>query len=107
MAKFHGKIGYVKTVESETAPGVFDQVVTEYSYSGDVIRDTRRWERSNNLNDNLNISNTFSVVGDWYSYDNFSQMRYIEYLGTKWKITNVEVQRPRLILTVGGVYNGA
>jgi hypothetical protein len=105
MAKFHGKIGYSKTTESETAPGVFEEVITEYTYSGDVIRDTRRWEKSNNLNDNLNISNLFSVVGDWYSYENFSQMRYITYMGAKWKITSVEIQRPRLILTVGGVYN--
>jgi hypothetical protein len=103
MAKFHGVIGYVTTVE--TAPGVQTEVAKEYSYTGDVLRDSRRWENSGNLNDNLMISNQFSIVGDWYSYENFSAMRYIKYMGTLWKITNVELKRPRLIITVGGIYN--
>lgn len=104
MAKFHGVIGYVQT--AETAPGVYSEVVTEYNYYGDVIRNTRRWETGEHLNDDLAINNQFSVIGDVFAYLNFPTMRYIVWMGSRWKITNVEVQRPRLILTVGGVYNG-
>jgi len=104
MSKFHGKVGYVRTVETE--PSVYQEVVTEYEYYGDVLRDTLQWQKSGNLNDNLTISNRFSLVGDWFSYENFAMMRYITYIGYKWKIINVEIQRPRLIVTAGGVYNG-
>lgn len=104
MAKFYGKIGYAET--KETVPGVYTETITERSYKGDVLRNTRRWESSENLNDNLNVNNLISIVADAFAYDNFFSMRYIEWMGSKWKITNVEVQRPRLILTIGGVYNG-
>ncbi len=105
MAKFHGKIGYVKT--EETSPGVHSEVVTEKNYKGDLLRNIRRWETGGeNANPDINISNRFSVVADAYAYDNLAHMRYILWRGAKWKITNIEIQRPRVILTVGGVYNG-
>jgi hypothetical protein len=103
MAKFHGKIGYVNTVE--TAPGVWSEVVTEYEYYGDVLRNTRRWEKGEGLNDDLNISNQFSILGNWPDYENFATMKYITWMNAKWKIISVELQRPRLIVSVGGVYN--
>lgn len=105
MAKFYGPIGYVAA--SETAPGVYTtDVVTEHNYVGDVIKNTRRLEAGENLNDNLTISNTISIVADPFAYQNFYAMRYIKWMGVYWKITSVEVSRPRLILTIGGVYNG-
>ena len=103
MAKFYGQIGYAET--KETAPGVWREVITERTYTGDVLRNTRRWENSENLNDNLNVNNLISIVADAFAYQNFFAIRYIVWAGSKWKITNVEVQRPRLILTIGGVYN--
>ena len=104
MAKFFGKVGYVEN--KITAPGVTSEVPTEYSYYGDVLRNTRRYEAGEHLNDNLNINNMISIVADAYAYDHFFAMRYIQWMGAYWEITNVEVQRPRLILTIGGVYNG-
>lgn len=104
MAKFYGKIGYAETVE--TAPGVWQEQITERDYFGDLNRNTRTAQSSNQLNDNINISNEISILADPFANQNFHLMRYVEYMGTKWKITNVEVQYPRLILTVGGVYNG-
>jgi hypothetical protein len=103
MAKFHGPIGFVTTIE--TAPSVHREVVTEYNYYGDVIRDSRRFQSGDGLNDNLQINNQISVIGNPYAYDNFPAMRYIGWMGSYWKITNVEVQRPRLILSIGGLYN--
>ena len=104
MAKFYGKIGYAETLE--TSPGVWQEQITERNYFGDLNRNTRTAQSSNQLNDNINISNEISILADPFANQNFHLMRYVEYMGTKWKITNVEVQYPRLILTVGGVYNG-
>lgn len=103
MSKFFGSIGYA--VNEEIRPGVWGDKITVREYYGDVIRDTRQYQSTDTLNDNLNISNQFSVVADPFAYENFHAMKYIEYMGTKWKIENVEVQYPRLILTVRGVYN--
>lgn len=103
MAKFFGKIGFTKT--EETAPGVYREVTTERDYRGDVFRNTRKWENGEHLNDDLNVNNQISIVADAYANENFFAMRYISWMGAYWKITNVEVQRPRLILTIGGVYN--
>jgi hypothetical protein len=106
MAKFHGVIGYSKTEETPPGSGVSVEVITEYEYSGDVLRNSQRFAPGANLNDDLNIGNQFSLVGDWDHYENFGKMRYIVWMNTKWKITNVEFQRPRLIVTASGVYNG-
>lgn len=104
MARYHGKIGYAETVE--TSPDVWEATIIEREYYGDVIRNTRRWENGESLNDNLTISNTISIVADDYAYGHFAFIRYIEWLGNRWKVSSVEVQRPRLILQIGGVYNG-
>ena len=103
MAKFQGFIGYVET--KKTAPGVLTEVVTEHSCRGDMLRDNQRWENSGHLNDNLTINNQFSIVGDAFAYNNFQNIRYIKWKGSSWKVISIEIRRPRLILTVGGVYN--
>lgn len=104
MAKFYGKIGYAMT--KETTPGVWVEEIVERSYYGDVIRNIRRLQGSENLNDNINVSNEISIVADAFANQNFHSMRYVEYMGAKWKVSSVEVKYPRLILNVGGVYNG-
>ena len=104
MAKFYGAIGYGKSIE--TSPGVWEDQITERMYYGDLIRNSRRLQSSGNLNDNINISNQISIIADPYANENFRLMKYASFMGTKWKITDVEIQYPRLILTVGGVYNG-
>ncbi|GHU60676.1 hypothetical protein FACS1894171_2470 [Clostridia bacterium] len=103
MAKFYGIIGYAET--SETKPGVWKEQITEKTYHGDLIRNTRRLQSSEQLNDDINVANEISIVSDPFANENFYSMRYVEFMGAKWKITNVEVQYPRLILTIGGLYN--
>ena len=104
MAKYYGQIGFAESVDS--APGVHVEKIVERNYYGELVRNSRRLQSANQLNDNINISNEISIVADPYADKNFHMMRYIEFMGTKWKISNVEVQPPRLILTVGGVWNG-
>lgn len=104
MAKFYGAIGYGTTIE--TSPGVWDDIVEERKYYGDVIRDTRQLGEGTNLNDNILIGNSFSIMADAYAYENFSAMRYLTWAGSLWTVSDVEVKAPRLIIRVGGVYNG-
>lgn len=103
MAKFCGMIGYTET--AETSPDVWEERLTERFYYGDLLRNARRFQSTEHLNDDLTIANEISIVADPFANQNFHRMRYVVYMGTKWKITNVEVQYPRLILTIGGVYN--
>ena len=104
MAKYFGKIGFAELVEVK--PGVWKEQITEREYFGDLLRDTRRLQSTNQLNDDINIANELSIIADPFANENFHSMRYIEYMGTKWKVSTVEVQYPRLRLTIGGVYNG-
>lgn len=103
MAKFYGAIGYAETVES--APGVWKEQITERNYYGELIRNTRRLQTSDQLNDNINVANEISIVADPFAINHFHSMRYVEFYGAKWKISSVEVQHPRLILTIGGLYS--
>lgn len=104
MAKWYGVIGYAETVE--TSPGVWEEQITERNYYGDLIRNTRRLQTTDQVNDNINVANEISIVADPFAINTFHQMRYAAFMGTRWKITNVDVQYPRLILSLGGEYNG-
>lgn len=103
MNKFHGKIGFSKT--EETSPGVWTPSITEKTYVGDIIKNHHRWQSNENVNDNLVLSNEVSIVADLFANSNTGNIRYVEWQDTKWRVTKVEVKRPRLILTLGGVYN--
>ena len=103
MGKFYGAIGFAE--QKETSPGIWEEVITPRMYSGDLIRNTRGLETSDKINDNIRIANEISIVSDPYADQNFYSMRYIAFRGAKWKISNVEVNYPRLILTIGGLYN--
>jgi hypothetical protein len=104
VAKFYGKIGYGESVE--TAPGVYEDVITEFNYYGDVIRNTRQLQTGENLNSDISVNNSISIVADAYANEHFFAIRYIEWMGALWSVTDVEVKSPRLILRMGGVYNG-
>lgn len=102
--KYYGKVGYIKTVDK--GDGVWDSVVEERYYYGDILRNNYNLESSSNLNDNFSISNQFSIVADDYAYKNLQYIKYIEFLGVKWCVSSVDaLNRPRLIISVRGVYN--
>ena len=103
MAKYFGKIGFA--IPTEIRKGVWKDVITERDYYGDVIKNGRRLQITSQLNDNVNAVNTISIVADPYANENFYAMRYLTWIGNKWKISEIDVQYPRLILTLGGVYN--
>lgn len=104
MAKFSGKVGYGETVDKGT--GVHELEITERLYFGDVVRNTRRFDSGEKVNDDLTVGNSISIVADPYANSHFFAIRYVEWMGALWKVTDVEVQSPRLLLRLGGVYNG-
>ena len=104
MPRFYGMIGYA--ISEETAPGVWEDHIVERPYYGELVRNVRRFENKSQLNDNVRISNNFSIIADEYAYANFHTIRYITYNGTKWKVESVDAsQPPRLVLEAGEVYN--
>ena len=104
MARYCGKVGFA--IETEVRSGVWKNEIVERTYYGDSFRMSRRLQDSGNLNDNVTISNEISIVADPFANENFLSIRYAEFMGVKWKVTNIETQRPRLLMTLGGVYNG-
>lgn len=103
MAKWYGKIGFIKQVEKK--PGVYTNETIERNYYGDLIRNSRGWSTpSEGTNDNLTLNNQISIIADSFASDNSSFMKYVEIMGGKWKITNIEINYPRLVLTIGGLY---
>lgn len=104
MAKWFGKIGYAIT--SETESGIWEPTIVEKEYYGDLTTDRRKRQNSGEVNDNINLANVISIIADPFAIQNCSYMAYAEVMGARWKISDIEVQYPRLILTVGGVYNG-
>lgn len=104
MARFSGLVGYGETVE--TAPDVWADRVVEFRYFGDVVRNTRTSQQGENLNNDISVGNSISIVADAYANDHFFAIRYVEWAGKLWHVTEVEVKAPRLLLRLGGVYNG-
>lgn len=104
MAKFYGVIGYAET--KDDGHGVWTEEIIEKEHYGDLLQDTRRYQQSGNVNDNIVISNRISIIADPFAMENSHLIRYVKFMGTKWKVSSIEVQYPRLILTLGDVYNG-
>lgn len=103
MTRWGGVIGYAETLEIE--PGVWSEEFTERKYYGDLLRNSRRLQGTQQINNDITISNQISILADPYAVQHFHAIRYAELFGTKWKVSSVEVQYPRLILELGGIYN--
>lgn len=104
MAKYYGKIGYF--VSEEVKPGVWKDNIIEKDVKAELVRVIRNFDNTNKYNPDINVSNQFSIVANPYALSNYQHIRYFKYLGTAWTVKSVEVQYPRLLLNLGGVYNG-
>ena len=104
MAKWFGKVGYATT--QETRPGIWTQKIVERDYYGDALRNTRRLENESKVNDDISIGVDISIIADPFAYNNFHTIKYVDYMGNKWKVSSVDPQYPRLVMTLGGLYNG-
>lgn len=105
MTKFYGNVGYVESVETE--PGYWEPKVTEVPCKGEWIKFAGKFQISSDSTiDDKSVASTLSIVADPFAEQHFSNVRYVEFMGAKWKVTAVEPQRPRLLLTIGGLYNG-
>lgn len=103
MAKFYGNVAFA--IQAETEPGIWEDIIETRPYKGDVLANRRKFDASSEtVNDEFSLANRFSLVSDTFLYSHLPAIRYIEYLGSKFKVTSVEIERPRVILSVGGVY---
>ena len=106
MPKYYDEIGFATTAEDPVGSGIWVSTIVKKNYSGDILNSTRKIEFVENVNQDLNVSNRISIVANEFAMQNFHSIRYAKYLGAKWKVSSVEVQAPRLILSLGGLYNG-
>ena len=106
MTRFYGAVGYGESIEEPIGSGVWVDQITEISYYGDVIRNTRKMQDGSGLNNDVTVSNSISIVADDFAVANFLKIKYVRWAGVLWTVTNVEVRSPRLILSLGSVYNG-
>jgi|SRR3954465_5564268 len=104
MTRFFGKVGYGISVDQ--GEGVWTTVVSEHLYQGDVVRPSRRYLSDDKVNSDLTVGNAISIVADGYANNHFFAIRYVEWRGALWEVTNVDVESPRLVLRLGGAYNG-
>lgn len=104
MSKFHGAVGY--GIASETHPGVWEETIIERNYYGDVLKNRMNIQQNNVINAGITINNTISIVTDNFARENALSIRYVTYLGKKWCVSSIEVEYPRILLTLGGLYNG-
>lgn len=106
MAKYYGKIGYAVSMEYPEDSGIWVDRVIERHHKGDVLQNYKKWQNASQVNDNFSITNQISIVADSFATANIAKMKYLILEGTAWKIVNAEIQRPRIVITLGGVYNG-
>lgn len=106
MAKFYGKVGFVYTAEEPEDSGIWVEKTVEREYYGDVNRVVRRWDSGQKINDDINVNNEISILSDPFVVQNIPWIKYVLWNGVKWEVSSVEVQYPRLTLSIGGVYNG-
>lgn len=103
MAKWFGKIGF--GITEEVVPGVWKPRLITRELYGDVLSFRNNWSGSQNQNDDVTITNELSIVADPFTFEHFNNIRFVEYLGARWKVTSVTVEYPRLRLSLGGLFN--
>ena len=106
--RFYDIIGFETTAEDPEGSGIYVPTTVEKKYYGDIIRNSRRLQTSEftSVNDDVSISNQVSIMADEFALQHFHEIRYAVFMGSKWKVSDIEFQGPRLLLTLGGVYNG-
>lgn len=105
MARFVGRVGYAVT--SETSPDVYQDTIKERRYYGRILNETSSHREDDKVNSDLSLSSRISVVADAYAFEHFSNIKYVvDSAGVYWDVTSVQLSRPRLILSTGGVYDG-
>ncbi len=106
MDRFYGEVGYGISAEDPSDSGVWVLAITEISYFGDVVRNTRRLDEGEGLNRDISVQNSISILADAFAFENFAFIKYVKWNGVLWTVTSVEVRSPRLLLSLGSVYNG-
>lgn len=103
--KYSGKIGFWVD-DAEIRPGVWKPGIVEKPYTGDIVRTMQHWQSGDKVNDSLKVNNSISIISDLYLQNNLSSIKYVTFMGAKWKVTSIEIKYPRVTLEMGEVWNG-
>ena len=101
--KCSGKIGYARA--EETSPGIYQEIIVEKQYYGDIVRNSTQILDSNTINSSIKLNNSISVLCNNYISDNLGCVRYMTFKKSKWKISSIEIKDNRIIFTLGDLYN--
>lgn len=101
--RYFGKVGFKMTVDK--GKGIWETIIKENPYKGDVLRNTTRNQQGESINDNITFNINISIVADPFAYTHFNSIIYCVWRGVKLKVNSIEEQYPRLILSLGGEYN--
>lgn len=109
MAKFSGVIGYQEEVE--IAPGIWDTQYLEKPARGDILQKNHRWNAMNySTVSSDSISDRITIGADDFVMRLCRQkrIRYVKFEGddTRYSVMDAAVDRPRIVLSIGGVFNG-
>ena len=107
MARYYGRIGFLKAeTESDNRPSRYIPQIEERYYGGLLLKNYASQQSSEKPVDDVSLNNDISIVADEYALNNFSSMKYVEFMGTLWEVKSVSVKHPRLHISFGGVYHG-
>lgn len=100
---WYGQIAFSHQTKDET--GVVDDHPILKNYYGQVIRNSKR-DQLQNINPNLSITNQISVIADPFLETSFHDILYVTFMGSKWRVSSVEVQpnNPRLTINISELY---
>lgn len=102
--KYSGMVGY--GIQEEVAPGIWRERIVERKYLGDVVQTAWHSQAAaSTLNDNPSLNCQIEIVADAFAWANYGNIRYVVYENSKWKVSSIQVRRPRLILNFGSIYN--
>lgn len=104
MVKYAGLVYY--TTQLETKPGVWKDSVKEHFMRGDVLRKASSSQNGDKVNSDVSLNHRVSLIADEYALGNYHDIKGIQINGRVWQVESIEVQRPRLIVTLGGLLNG-
>lgn len=103
--KFSGKAGF-RIDDVEIEPGVYKPQVVVKAIKGSVVSNSYQHQNSDKSTiDNVRITNQLSIVANQFLNKHITNLMYVEFQGVKWKVESFDIQPPRVVVSLGGVYN--
>lgn len=80
-------------------------MIDEVVVRGELRNVQASWSQQS-MNDTVRARHVLSVVTPEKSTIDFNAVVYVVWFNQKWTVTSIQYKRPRVELTLGGLYNG-